>query len=432
MTKAEKGTPKDIANRAKAKGLQKLKFYCQMCGKQCRDENGFKCHLTSDSHLRQMKIFCSNSSGMLDSFSSEFEKCYLETLYRRHRTKRMNANNVYQELIQDKDHVHMNATKWTTLSDFVQYLGKAGKCVVEETERGWYVTYIERDPTILAQKENYQRRVDAEKREEEKLAKRMELQRIEAAKLMDRAGVGLHVEASNLERSELDKPIALKIGTAPVKKTKKKKSIIFGDDDSGDESGDNKPKKELTPHLPALPSNIKKSSDGASVMATNELRKRKDFLADDSASKQENESNRKDDKRQKMQESNDLDDIRKKNWIRRDILVRIISKKVAKGKYYKRKAIINQVYDKYTAEVEILDSGPDKKDGGDIVEIDQECLETVVPKEGKRVRILNGRGRGMLAVLLSVDQDQCRGKLELLDIGTTLKKIDFDDFSKAV
>lgn len=379
-----------------------------------------------------MKIFCSNSSGMLDSFSSEFEKCYLETLYRRHRTKRMNANNVYQELIQDKDHVHMNATKWTTLSDFIQYLGKGGKCVVEETERGWYVTYIERDPTILAQQENYQRRVDAEKREEEKLAKRMELQRIEAAKLMDRAGIGLHVEASNLERSELDKPIALKMAPAPVKKTMKMKSNIFGDDDSGDEdeSGDNKPKKELTPSLPALPSDIKKASNGASAMTVTESRKRKVFLPEDSASKQDNESNRKDDKRQKMQ-SNELEDVRKKNWIRRDILVRIISKKVAKGKYYKRKAIINQVHDKYTAEVEIFDSGPDKSDGGDIVEIDQECLETVVPKEGKRVRILNGRGRGMLAVLLSVDQDQCRGKLELLDNGTTLKKVDFDDFSKA-
>ena len=36
MPKAEKGTPKDIANRMKAKGLQKLKFYCQMCSKQCR------------------------------------------------------------------------------------------------------------------------------------------------------------------------------------------------------------------------------------------------------------------------------------------------------------------------------------------------------------------------------------------------------------
>ena len=39
MPKAEKGSVKDIANRMKAKGLQKLKFYCQMCAKQCRGES---------------------------------------------------------------------------------------------------------------------------------------------------------------------------------------------------------------------------------------------------------------------------------------------------------------------------------------------------------------------------------------------------------
>lgn len=46
-----------IGNRIKAKGLQKLRWYCQMCQKQCRDENGFKCHLTSESHKRQMMVF---------------------------------------------------------------------------------------------------------------------------------------------------------------------------------------------------------------------------------------------------------------------------------------------------------------------------------------------------------------------------------------
>ena len=34
--------PKAIAKKLKAKGLQKLRWYCQMCEKQCRDENGFK------------------------------------------------------------------------------------------------------------------------------------------------------------------------------------------------------------------------------------------------------------------------------------------------------------------------------------------------------------------------------------------------------
>lgn len=28
----------------------------------------------------------------------------------------------------------MNATKWVTLTGFIQYLGKSGKCTVDETE----------------------------------------------------------------------------------------------------------------------------------------------------------------------------------------------------------------------------------------------------------------------------------------------------------
>jgi DNA/RNA-binding protein KIN17 len=108
MPKAEKGSVKDIANRMKAKGLQKLKYYCQMCEKQCRDANGFKCHLTSESHLRQMKLFSDNAGGILDKFSKEFEQSYLTTLRMRHGTKKVNANNVYQELISDKQHIHVS------------------------------------------------------------------------------------------------------------------------------------------------------------------------------------------------------------------------------------------------------------------------------------------------------------------------------------
>ncbi len=44
MPKHDFLTPKAISNRIKSVGLQKLKWYCQMCQKQCRDENGFKCH----------------------------------------------------------------------------------------------------------------------------------------------------------------------------------------------------------------------------------------------------------------------------------------------------------------------------------------------------------------------------------------------------
>ena len=46
--KPEAGTPKALSNAMKSKGMQKLRFFCQLCQKQCRDENGFKCHLMSE------------------------------------------------------------------------------------------------------------------------------------------------------------------------------------------------------------------------------------------------------------------------------------------------------------------------------------------------------------------------------------------------
>lgn len=44
----------------------------------------------------------------------------------------------------------MNATQWETLTDFVKWLGREGKCVVDETEKGWFVAYIDRDPATIA------------------------------------------------------------------------------------------------------------------------------------------------------------------------------------------------------------------------------------------------------------------------------------------
>ena len=40
--------------------------HLQMCQKQCRDENGFKCHLSSEGHKRQMEIFGQNPERIID------------------------------------------------------------------------------------------------------------------------------------------------------------------------------------------------------------------------------------------------------------------------------------------------------------------------------------------------------------------------------
>ena len=53
------------------------------------------------------------------------------------------------EHIKDKDHLHMNSTTWHTLTAFVQYLGKEGKCKVDYTEKGWFIQYIDRGPDTI-------------------------------------------------------------------------------------------------------------------------------------------------------------------------------------------------------------------------------------------------------------------------------------------
>jgi len=64
-------------------------------------------------------------------------------------TKRVKANNVYQEFIQDKNHQHMNSTRWVTLTEFVKHLGRTGVARVDETEKGWFIAWIDNSPKAL-------------------------------------------------------------------------------------------------------------------------------------------------------------------------------------------------------------------------------------------------------------------------------------------
>ncbi|EJD50477.1 zinc finger protein RTS2, partial [Auricularia subglabra TFB-10046 SS5] len=150
MPRAEVGTPKYVANKMKSKGLQRLRWYCQVCEKQCRDENGFKCHAQSEGHLRQMLVVGEHAGKHIADFSHQFQSEFVALLSRRYGTKRVLANRVYQEYIQDKNHLHMNATRWVTLTGFCQHLGRAGIAHVDETEKGWFIAWIDNSPKALA------------------------------------------------------------------------------------------------------------------------------------------------------------------------------------------------------------------------------------------------------------------------------------------
>lgn len=117
--------------------------------------------------------------------------------------------------------------------------------------------------------------------------------------------------------------------------------------------------------------------------------------------------------------------------------MRIISKKLASGEYYKRKAIVNKVVHKYEAEVEVLPNSLHTRNGGDILRIDQDDLETVIPKGlGEKVRILNGRYRGWKAQVMGLDKGRYLGELRLVEDNGDVcgngkfVSLDYEDFSK--
>jgi len=390
MPKAEKGTPKYLANKMKAKGLQKLRWYCQMCEKQCRDENGFKCHTTSEAHQRQLLLFGENPHRYLDDFSKEFSDGYIELLRRRFGTRRVAANQVYQEYIAHRDHLHMNATKWLSLTGFVQWLGREGKCIVDETEKGWFVTYIDRDPETLARQQALAKKDKMDKDDEERMLEFVEKQVGRAVKDGENSASSSFTELKR-ENEELKIMLTLRTGSIVRKPLPVKAS-----------SGSSVFK---------VPRDVKdkwETSSSCSSKSTSNL-KRKSAL----------EQIREDEERTKARK------YQKDYWLATGIAVKIMTRKLGDN-YFKQKGVITELVNNYVAIVKLFDNGHK-------IKMDQEYLETVIPAEGSRVKILNGEFRGAIAMLETIETIKCNVTAVICsgtNTGKILRKLPFEDVSK--
>lgn len=161
MPRAEKGSRKDVVRSAPANAIltcsgqpdegqgprtpalvvSSVRKACvsrhrhKLTSTECRDENGFKCHAQSEGHLRAMLAVGKRAGSQVAQYSNEFERNFMQILSRRYGTTRVKANNVYQEVISDKHHTHMNATRWVTMTEFCFSMARAGKMKVEDTEK---------------------------------------------------------------------------------------------------------------------------------------------------------------------------------------------------------------------------------------------------------------------------------------------------------
>ena len=169
MPKAEVGSTKYLNNKLKSKGLQRLRWYCQVCEKQNRDENGFKCHVQSESHVRKIQaIGLEGSQRVISDYSKDFQRDFVQLLRTSHNTKPVHINHFYQQYIADKEHIHMNATRWPSLTEFAKYLGREGICRVEDTDKGLHIAWIDSSPEALRRQEAIRKKERQDKGDEER------------------------------------------------------------------------------------------------------------------------------------------------------------------------------------------------------------------------------------------------------------------------
>mmetsp|Transcript_38863 Transcript_38863/g.91939 ORF Transcript_38863/g.91939 Transcript_38863/m.91939 type:complete len:400 (-) Transcript_38863:81-1280(-) len=359
--------PKAIANRIKAKGLTKLRWYCQLCEKACRDENGYKCHTMSESHLRQVRVFADNPAEFVDSYSKEFHDAYLDVLKRKGEHVRSQARALYHEVIADRHHIHMNSTKWLTLTEYVLYLGRDGIAEVDQDEEGkWFVRYINRDPEAEARKAALERKERMDMDDAERASKMVETQIKSALKAAKAKGVDPNASAPKalIREAGAEK---LSLSMAPVQKAKETvtrppPAAGFGDDDH-----------ETT------------------VGSKRKLSAVEEIILKDKRKKEEQERERVE--METIQAEATVTD----DWLAKGIVVKVVHKKLADGKYYKKKGVVKSVKDKFTAEVKMVDTGHTLK-------LDQEHLETVIPSVGGEVLVVNGPYRGEVGVLRGLEE----------------------------
>lgn len=340
-------------------------------------------------------MFAENPNSILDEFSRDFEKGFMAILAHRHGSKRVHANTVYKEYIADKHHIHMNATRWSSLTGLCLHLGREGKAIVDETEKGWFIQYIDRNPALIAKHREAELRQRAEIDEDERNKRAIELQIRTAHERLKESGGDVDAEVDHsLTRTEEGEKVELSLVASLSNATASKKrpfaatkTNVFQTDSDEEQQESTAPQKK-----------------SAALQLIEDEQKKKDKMKTDSYVVEE----------------------RKSYWLHRNVFVKVVSKTAMGGELYKKKGVVVKVLDKFVAEVDIE---------GKIYKLDQEELETVIPKVGNVVLILNGKGRSCKAILLKINDDNFNCDVKVIEENSPffqqdIKGVEYEDLSK--
>lgn len=105
------------------------------------------------------------------------------------------------------------------------------------------------------------------------------------------------------------------------------------------------------------------------------------------------------------------------NWIIEGIVVECLNKEISDGEYYRERAVVRKVEDKYVALVEFM------KDM-QCARIDQEELRRCPPKLGWRCIVCNGPYRGEEGFVAALDEETTVCSVRLLDAARPRTSVD--------
>lgn len=131
--------------------------------------------------------FAQDPTRYMEMHSEAFHAEFMSIFSTRYKEKKIDANRLYQEVISNPEHVHLNSTKWMTLTGYVKHLGQSGLAKVEETETGFDITYIDRSRETVEKQEQARKRALIERTEEERERKAL-MDQVQKATLKANAG----------------------------------------------------------------------------------------------------------------------------------------------------------------------------------------------------------------------------------------------------
>lgn len=112
----------------------------------------------------------------------------------------------------------MNSTRWITLTEFIKHLGRLGIVRVDDTEKGWFIAWIDNSPKALARQEASMKKerltTSDEQRERILIAEQIERAKVEKGEDGE-DGASPPAEEQGLKREEGAEKVVLSFAAKP-------------------------------------------------------------------------------------------------------------------------------------------------------------------------------------------------------------------------